>query len=86
MGRYREAARLAAELTNKELGAEIAALAPVNSAKVQELLPAKRDKEAFVELMKLVEDETQMETQLAFLRDNLATAGKAALMALRIFV
>lgn len=86
MGRYREAAKLAADLTNKELGTKIAQLAPVNSTRIQDLLPAKRDKEAFVELMKLVEDETAMDQKLAFLRDNLATAGKAALMALRVFV
>jgi hypothetical protein len=86
MGRYREAAKIAAELTNKELGTRLAALAPVSNERFQELLPTKRDKEAFVDLMKVVEQETAMETQLAFLRDNLATAGKAALMALRAFV
>ena len=45
MGRYREAARRAAELTNKELGTRIAALSPVNTERLQGLLPAKRDKE-----------------------------------------
>jgi hypothetical protein len=86
MGRYSAAARLAADLTNKELGAKIAVLAPVTNERIQTLLPTKRDKEAFVQLMMLVEAETTMDNQLAFLRDNLATAGKSALMALRIFI
>jgi multidrug efflux pump subunit AcrA (membrane-fusion protein) len=86
MGRYREAARAAAELTNKELGARITELAPINMARLQELLPTKRDKEDFVALMRVVEDETELENQLSFLRDNLATAGKVALKALKLFV
>lgn len=86
MGRYRDAARAAAELTNKELGTRIAELAPISMARLQELLPTKRDKEAFVELMRVVEDETEVENQLSYLRDNLATAGKVALKALRLFV
>jgi hypothetical protein len=86
MGRYRDAAKVAAELTNKELGGRIAELAPVNMQRLQELLPSKRDKEDFVALMRVVEDETELENQLSFLRDNLATAGKVALKALKLFV
>jgi hypothetical protein len=86
MGRYRDAARAAADLTNKELGTRIAELAPVSMDTLQELLPTKRDKADFVDLMRVVEEETEVENQLAFLRDNLATAGKAALKALRLFL
>jgi hypothetical protein len=86
MGRYRDAARGAADLTNKELGTRIAQLAPVSMDTLQELLPTKRDKADFVELMRVVEEETEVENQLTFLRDNLATAGKVALKALRLFL
>lgn len=83
MGRYRTAARKAAEMTNKELGTEIAALSPVSRDRIQKLLPRKRDKEAFLELMQKVEEETAMEEKLAYLRDNLESAGKVALTVLK---
>jgi hypothetical protein len=86
MGRFRDAAREAADLTNKQLAGRIAELTPISSTQLQELLPSKRDKEDFVALMRVVEEETNMENQLTFLRDNLATAGKVALKALRLFV
>jgi hypothetical protein len=86
MGRFRDAAREAADLTNKELAGRIAELTPISSAQLQELLPSKRDKEDFVALMRVVEEETNMEKQLNFLRDNLATAGRVALKALKLFV
>ena len=83
MGRFKGASRRARDLTNKQLATEIAALSTVPRERLQELLPAKRDKEAFMELMEQVEAETAMEEKLAFLRDNLATAGKAAISVLR---
>jgi hypothetical protein len=86
MGRFRDAAREAADLTNKELAGRIAELTPISSAQLQELLPSKRDKEDFVALMRVVEEETNLENQLNFLRDNLATAGRVALKALKLFV
>lgn len=86
MGRFRDAAKEAADLTNKELAGRIAELTPISSAQLQELLPSKRDKEDFVALMRVVEEETNMENQLTFLRNNLATAGKVALKALKLFV
>jgi hypothetical protein len=86
MGRFRDAAREAADLTNKELASRIAELTPVSAAQLQQLLPTKPDKEDFVALMRVVEEETSVENQLNFLRDNLATAGRVALKALRLFV
>lgn len=86
MGRFSKAAREAADMTNKELAGRIAELTPITSAQLQELLPSRRDKEDFVNLMRVVEDETDLENQLNFLRDNLATAGRVALKALKLFV
>jgi hypothetical protein len=86
MGRYRDAAIGAAELTNKELAGRITELAPLNLQRLQELLPDKQDKVDFVALMQVVEEESKVENQLTYLRANLATAGKVALKALKLFV
>lgn len=87
MGRFAEAAQKARELTNKQLATEIAALSNgMNRDRLNELLPQKRDKEAFLELMRVVEDETAMDEKIAFLGENLKTAGAAALKVLSILV
>lgn len=87
MGRFAEAAKNARQMTNKQLGTEIAALsAGVTREKLQELLPQKRDKETFLELMQVVEDETTVDEKIAFLGENLQTAGKVALKVLQILV
>lgn len=86
MGRYAKAAKEAAELTNKQLAGRLASFGPVNDARFQELLPTKRDKETFIELMRVVEEEADEEARLAFLVDNAKTAGKVALKVLRAFV
>lgn len=86
MGRFNAAAKRARNLTNKQLATEIAAISVVPRDQLQELLPRKRDKEAFLALMKEVEAETSMDEKLTFLGDNLATAGKAALKVLKILV
>ena len=82
---YSNAARVAAELTNKQLGEEIAKLGPMSNAKLSELLPAKRDKEEFAKLMALVEKETKTDNQLAYLESNLRTAGPVVFKLLKFF-
>ena len=86
MKRYAEAARLASELTDEQLAKEIAALVPFNLEKVQELLPQKQDKGEFLELMKKVEDETEMDEKLANLETNVQILGPAILKILRGFL
>jgi hypothetical protein len=49
-------------------------------------LPTKRDKQAFAELMAVVEKEADIDRQYAFLADNLQTTGKVVLKLLRYFV
>jgi hypothetical protein len=83
--RYSNAAKAAADLTNKQLAEELAKLGPANAARLNELLPEKKDKEAFAKLMAIVENETRLDNQLAFLAANLQTAGKAALRVLKFF-
>ncbi len=83
MGRYASAARKASDLTNKQLATEIASLSPMNRETLQDLLPRKRDKETFLALMKLVEKETDMDEKIAYLRENLESAGKVVFKLLR---
>ncbi len=85
-GRYAKAAKKAAELTNKQLSGEIVMLSPLNDEKLRELLPKKKDKEAFTHLMAVVESETAEDEQLAYLSENIQTAGKAALKILKYFI
>lgn len=84
--RYRNAAIRAKNLTNKQLGEELTRLSPLNDNKLRELLPTKRDKEHFADLMTIVEKETAMDKQLAYLGENLQTAGKVALKLLKYFI
>ncbi len=83
MGRYASAARKASDLTNKQLATEIAALSPMNRETLQDLLPRKRDKQTFLALMKLVEQEKHMDENVAYLRENLESAGKVVFKLLR---
>jgi hypothetical protein len=83
--RYSGAARQAADLTNKQLGEELSKLGPMNSAKLTELLPAKRDKEEFAKLMALVEKETETDNQLAYLSSNLRAVGPVVFKVLKFF-
>lgn len=86
MGRYREAAERARQLTNKQLATEMAALAPFKRGELQKLLPRKRDKEAFIALMKEVEAESTEDEKLAYLQNNLNTAGKVVIKVLGAFL
>ncbi len=86
MGRFKNAARTARELTNKQLADELAAITPFDRDRLRQFLPKKRDKEVFIELMKEVEAETAMDTKLAYLQQNLSTAGKVVFKVLRSFL
>ena len=84
--RFTEAAKAARELTNKQLADELAAISILNRDKIQELLPEKKDKEAFIKLMEQVEADTAMDQKLAFLQENIKSAGAVALKLLKAFV
>ena len=84
--RYSNAANEAANLTNKQLGEELAKLGPLSDQKLRELLPEKKDKEHFADLMAMVEKETAMDEQLKYLGENLQTAGKVTLKLLKYFL
>ena len=86
MGRFKKAAEEARELTNKQLADELAAISTFNRDKIQDLLPEKRDKEAFIKLMEQVEADTAMDEKLAFLQDNIKSVGAVAFKLLKTFI
>ncbi len=84
--RFSDAARRASDITNKELATELSVLSNLNREKIKKLLPLKRDKQAFIELMKEVEADTTMDEKLAYLQQNINSAGTVALRLLKALV
>lgn len=84
--RYRAAARKAKNLTNKQLGTELAALAPISKDTMDALLPRKRDKQEFIALMQQVEKEKNMDENIVYLKENMTTAGEVVFKLLKVFV
>lgn len=84
--RFTNAAKKAREATNKELASELASISRFSREQVNELLPTRNDKEAFIQLMEQVEADTAMDEKLAYLTDNIQTAGKVALQLLKVLV
>lgn len=81
--RFTQAAREASDVTNKQLGEKIATLSSFNKNELNELLPTKKDKEAFLRLMEQVEADTELDEKLAFLTENIQTAGKVVFQILK---
>jgi len=85
--RFTEAARLAREATNKELTDEIAAVSiNLNRDKIQALLPTKREKQDFIELMAQVEADTAMDEKIAYLQENIQSAGLIVIKLLKLLM
>lgn len=83
MNGYTEIFERASRLTDQQLATEIAALGPFNRDKLQELLPRTRDREVFLELMRVVEDESDMDKKLAYLKTSVEILGPVILKVLR---
>jgi hypothetical protein len=81
--RFSNAAKQAKDITNKDLATEISAISNFSRDKINELLPSKKDKETFVKLMEQVEADTTMDEKLAYLQNNLKSAGVVALQLLK---
>lgn len=82
---YAALARAAAELTNKELASQITDLNAMTSKNLQDLLPTKRDKEEFVELMKIVQKETDEDRAVAKVAGDINRFGRVIVRVLRYF-
>ena len=65
------------------MGEKIATLSYFNKEELNELLPTKRDKEAFLKLMSQVEADTEMDHKLTFLTENIQTAGRVVFQILK---
>ncbi|MEP7266277.1 MAG: hypothetical protein ABI844_01530 [Saprospiraceae bacterium] len=84
--RFTKAAKLAADATNKELTNELSSITSLRRENFDDLLPSKKDKEAFIKLMEQVEADTEMDLKLAFLQDNIASVGSVAFKLLKFLV
>jgi hypothetical protein len=84
--RFAKVAKAAREATNKQLADELALVSTLKRDKINELLPTKKDKEAFARLMEQVEKDTTMDEKLAFLQENLQSAGVVALKILKVLI
>ncbi len=84
--RFTEAAKAARDVTNKELANELSSISKLNIEMLNEILPLKKDKEAFAKLMEQVEAETNMDEKLAFFQENIQTVGAVALKLLKVLV
>ncbi len=82
---YAAHARQAAELTNKQLGSQITDLTRMTTSDLDRLLPLKRDREAFVELMRIVQQETDDDAAAARVTTDITRFGKTIIRALRYF-
>lgn len=84
--RFTEAASEASNLTNSELADQIASTTKLDMETINDIIPLKRDKDAFAKLMEQVEADTTMDEKLAFLQDNIQTVGVVALNLLKVLV
>ena len=86
MGRYAEAAVIAANMTNLQLKERISSLNTMDDKRVQKLFPKKMDKEKFIALLAEVEKETDEAEKIAHLTDNIATLAPIILKSLKYFI
>jgi hypothetical protein len=84
--RFTNAASQAADMTNKQLGGQLGTLSKFSDEEINELLPLKQDKQAFMDLMKEVEADIVMDEKVAFLQNNIQSMGKVALTILKTLV
>lgn len=82
---YAALARQAAELTNKQLASEITDLNSLTRRDLEELLPTKKDKADFVELMKIVQKETKEDEAIARVTQDVVRFGKVIVRVLKFF-
>lgn len=80
--RFTQAAERARQITNDQLANEITSICSLNMTKVNELMPAKKDKEAFLALMKEVQSDTTADQKLAYFEKHFQSVGAVALKVL----
>lgn len=73
---FREIARTSAQKTKAQLDAELARVVPLSEDEMKKLLPKKRDKEAFAELMNIVKGATSRNKKVAKLTRDIGKYGE----------
>jgi hypothetical protein len=68
-----------AELTNEQLGGELAKLTPLTAEEVNKLLPRRVDKQHLKQLIDIVNSSASQNNKLASIKSNFATLGRVTL-------
>jgi hypothetical protein len=84
--RFERVSREARESTNRALAQELTALTFLTEQDVERLLPRKVDKERFGTLMAIVAADTDDNTKVAALKENLDEVGGVLMRILRLFL
>ncbi len=84
--RFERVSREARESTNRALAQELSALTFLTEQDVERLLPRKLDKERFGTLMAIVAADTDDNTKLAALKENLDEVGSVLMRILKLFL
>jgi hypothetical protein len=84
--RFEKVSREARESTNRALAQELTSLTFLTEQEVERLLPRKVDKERFGTLMAIVAAETDDNTKVAALKENLDEVGGVLMKILRLFL
>ena len=84
--RFEKVSREARESTNRALAQELTSLTFLTEQDVERLLPRKVDKERFGTLMAIVAAETDDNTKVAALKENMDEVGSVLMKILRLFL
>jgi hypothetical protein len=84
--RFEKVSREARESTNRVLAQELTSLTFLTEQEVERLLPRKVDKERFGTLMAIVAAETDDNTKVAALKENMDEVGSVLMKILRLFL
>jgi hypothetical protein len=82
---YAALAKKAADLTNKQLASDITDLTVMTTRDLMDYLPQKRDKQDFIELMRVVQSETDEDRAIAKVTGDIARFGKVIVRVFKFF-
>ena len=80
--RFRDIARTSAQRTSRELAGELAQLTRMTQPEIESLLPRRADREAFIELMRMVDSSASQSRKLRQLKDRIEEFGPLVLKVL----
>lgn len=86
MGKYKDAADRAAQLTNEQLTMQISSLTKLKKEEIETLFPERADKERLGQLISIVKDATSENEQVSKLKDNIENLAGTAVKLLRFLI